>query len=210
MLTVYLASLAFGGVMLAASFLGGDGHDVGDGDVGADGPDHDVGPSHAHDGTDQHAGYAGLVPFLSLRFWVFALTFFGLAGTVLGGLGLLGATATAVVAGGVGVGTGYGASRIFQALAQKPVGLLPEAETHVGSEGKLLLPVGKGQRGKLRLDMRGAQVDMIAETESDEALPAGTTVLVVGVRGHVALVERSPAAAALEPVANPETTKEPA
>lgn len=192
MLSLYLASLALGGVMLAASFLGGDGHDAGhDGDLQA-GHDHDASPAHAHDATGQHAGHAGLLPFLSLRFWIFALTFFGLTGSIFSGLHLAGALATGLIAGLVGVGTGWSTARLLQKLTQKPVGLLPPAESHIGSEGRLLLPVAVGQRGKIRIEARGQQIDLLAETESSEGMPVGRSALIVGLRGNVALVEPTP------------------
>jgi hypothetical protein len=63
----------------------------------------------------------------------------------------------------------------------------------VGREGRVLLPVEKGKRGKVRLSIAGVSTDVIAETEGEGALAAGETALVVGMRGTVALVERSPA-----------------
>ena len=56
------------------------------------------------------------------------------------------------------------------------------------------MPVDRGMRGKVRLTIGGVSTDLIAETESDGALQSGETALVVGMRGTVALVERSPAA----------------
>ncbi|HMF41109.1 MAG TPA: hypothetical protein VKQ32_10455, partial [Polyangia bacterium] len=64
---------------------------------------------------------------------------------------------------------------------------------HVGREGELLLPVARGQRGKVRVTAGGVAVDLLAESDDDRPLPAGTTVLIVAMRGTVAVVERSPA-----------------
>jgi hypothetical protein len=191
MLSIYLGSFLFGGVLLGASIFGGhdgqagDGHGAGHGDTGGDGD--------GHDGHHGHGHHLSQLPFFSLRFWAFALAFFGLSGAALaltGGLGL----ATPFVAGGVGLGCGYLSARVLQGLARRPVGLLGGAEAHVGREAKVLLPVGKGTKGKVRLSIGGMSTDLIAETESDAALAPGDTALVVGMRGTVALVERSPAA----------------
>jgi hypothetical protein len=68
----------------------------------------------------------------------------------------------------------------------------PIARPVIGHEGKLLLPTAKGQRGKVRIVAHGVNTDLIVETEEEHLLPAGTTVIIIGVRGTVALVERSP------------------
>jgi membrane protein implicated in regulation of membrane protease activity len=177
-LSFYLGCLAFGGLFVGASLFGGH-----DGDASG----------HGHDGPgDHHGTSSALLPLLSLRFWTFSLAFFGLAGATLTAAGALAAPALAAVAGGVGVAAGYGASRLLGALARRPLGLVAPGEAHVGREGTLLLPVEPGQRGKIRLEIGGVSNDLVAETDAAEALPAGTPVLVVGLRGNVAVVERSP------------------
>jgi membrane protein implicated in regulation of membrane protease activity len=169
--SVYLGCLLFAGVLLAASAVF----------------DHD----HAHDGGAGHAHDGLGLPLLSLRFWTFALGAFGLTGALLTWAGLA-PVVTTVAAGAVGLGVGWGAARALGRLARRPLGLLPAAEAHVGREGTLLLAVAPGQRGKLRLQAGGTVSDFLAETDG-ASLPAGTAVLVVGVRGNALLVERSPA-----------------
>ncbi len=183
-LSVYIACLVFGGIFIGASLVGGH---HGDGQGGHDGHD-----GHGHEG--HHGPHTSLLPFLSLRFWTFSLGFFGLAGAVLTATGALPLALVPVVAGGVGLSSGYGAARLLGSLARRPVGLVASSASHVGREGKLLLPVDKGQRGKVRLEIGGVSTDLIAETDAAEALSAGTIVLVVGMRDAVAVVERSPAA----------------
>jgi membrane protein implicated in regulation of membrane protease activity len=177
-LSFYLGCMVFGGLFVGASLLGG--HDTDAGDHGA-----------GHDAA--HGTSSALLPLLSLRFWTFSLAFFGVAGTVLSAAGALAGPVLAAVASGVGVGAGYGASRLLGSLARRPLGLVASGEAHVGREGNLLLPVAPGQRGKIRLTVGGASVDLVAETDAGEPLPAGATALVVGLRGNVAVVERSPA-----------------
>lgn len=213
MLSIYIACLAFGGVTLLASMLGGDGHSTGDGPGGGDahlgGAHADAGPAHAHDAAGHQPGETGFIPFMSLRFWTFGLTFFGLAGVSLHGTGALAGAAAGIAAGAVGVGSGWTAATVLHALTRKRVGRIGPAESHVGREGRLLLPVGKGQRGKLRVGIGDTQVDMIAETEADEALAAGTPVLIVGLHDAVALVERSPSAPRAIEAAAKDEGKEP-
>ena len=192
MLSVYLGSLLFGGVLLGASILGGHGD-------GADGG-HALTAGHGHDG---HLGEGGghnaehhqpsKLPFLSLRFWAFAAAFFGLTGTALtiaGGLGAL----TPLAAGVVGLGCGLVSARVLGDLSRQTVGLLGDASAHLGREGRVLLPLARGQRGKIRLQIGGTSTDLVAETEAEAPLAAGETAFIVGMRGNVALVERTPSA----------------
>jgi membrane protein implicated in regulation of membrane protease activity len=174
-LALYLGCLAFGGLLLVASIFGG--HD-----------DH-----HDHPGSD-HEHHGPLVPLLSLRFWTFALAFFGLTGAALTAVGGLSSPPVAAIAAVAGLATGYGAARLLDTLRRRPLGVVADAGAHIGREGRLLLPVDRRQPGKVRLSIGGASTDFVAETQTDEALAAGTTVLVVGFRGSIALVERTPAA----------------
>jgi len=178
MLSIYLASLALGGVVLGVSLVGGHGN----GDVDHGGVDH----ATDHDGEAQGA-HGAFLPFLSLRFWTFALAFFGLTGALLTSFGLAAPLVIGLIAGGVGSSTGYVAARVLSTLKHQTVGVLPHAEAHAGREGRLLLPVAAGQRGKLRLALPGRTIDLVAETDG-AALPAGAPVIIVEMRGATALV----------------------
>ena len=189
MLSAYIVCFLAGGIVLGASMFGGHDSDSGDAHVG----DSHVGD--AHGGTD-HAGHhewAARLPFLSLRFWTWGVTFFGLAGLAL----TLGGTPTPLVpvlATVGGLGSGWGASWALGRLTRDAVGVLPEASSHVGREGKLLLPLRRGVRSKIRLSIGGVETDLLAETDIEAEIPAPSTVLVVGMRGLTALVEPTPAA----------------
>src|SRR5687768_7654704 len=84
MITAYVACLIFGVVLTLASFVTGSS----DGDAHAGG-------EHAHAEATPHPVESGLLAFLSIRFWMFSVTFFGLTGT---GLTLLAAGGSAVIA----------------------------------------------------------------------------------------------------------------
>lgn len=189
MLAVYVGLLLFGGLLIGASLLGA-GHDA---DVHADLHAGDTGHG-AGDGHDQNQPSAWLSLF-GLRFWSFGTAFFGLTGVILhfvGGPAL--AAAAPFIAAGVGVAAGLGASSTFRALSRETVGQLRGAAALVGREGRLLLPVARGQRGKVRIAVPGGgDVDLIAEIDDGAALEAGAVVLIVEVRGNVAIVERAPA-----------------
>jgi hypothetical protein len=184
MLSAYIVCLLAGGVVLGASMFGG--HD-------SDGGDAHVGDVH---GDADHAGHhewAARLPFLSLRFWTWGVTFFGLAGVALT-LGGTPASLIPVLAAAGGLGSGWGASWALGRLTRDAVGVLPEASSHIGREGKLLLPLRRGERSKIRLSIGGVEIDLLAETDLETEIPAPSTVLVVGMRGMTAVVEPTPAA----------------
>jgi hypothetical protein len=195
MISIYIASVLFGGVLLGASLSSGH---HGDGDGGGDGGDGAANPAGyaGHEGHHDHPQHHdGRLPFLSLRFWAFASAFFGLSGALLTIAGAAGAVVP-LLAGGVGTGAGLISARILGNLGRRPTGLLGDARSHVGREGRVLLPVGPGQRGKIRLSIGGISTDLVAETDSETRLEPGSTALLVGLRDNVAIVELSPAGAA--------------
>ena len=146
----------------------------------------EAGHGGAHD-PDQAPAWISL---FGLRFWSFGAAFFGITGLVLRAIGL--STLAPLVSTGVGIAAGLAASATFRRLTGETVGQVRDAAALVGREGKLLLPVARGQRGKVRLAQPGGgDVDSLAE--SDEALASGTEVLIVEVRGNVAVVARAPA-----------------
>jgi membrane protein implicated in regulation of membrane protease activity len=184
MLSVYIVCLLAGGIVLGASMFGG--HDSRAGvDAHAE--------LDAHAGHELHAHHEWVekLPILSLRFWTWSATFFGLTGLTLSltGTSSGAALALAILA---GVGTGWGASFAISRLTKSAVGVLPEASSHIGCEGRLLLPLVRGERSKVRLRVGGMDVDLVAESDSQETMPAGTSVWVVELRGTHAVVEASP------------------
>jgi len=205
MLSAYIVCLLAGGIVLGASMLGGHDSDAGgDAHVGDTGGDSGVDAHAGHDGHSHHE-WAGRLPFFSLRFWTWAATFFGLTGLV---LTLTGSSATMALfwAMAAGAGTGWGASYVFSKLTKTVVGALPEASSHMGCEGRLLLPLAPGQHGKVRLRVGGTDLDLVAEGDGQQALPAGASVWVVGLRGTHVVVEASPVPA--DPPATSESDKE--
>jgi hypothetical protein len=183
MLSVYIVCLVAGGIVLGASMFGG--HDTHAGG--------DAGGGDADGGHDAHAehGWVERVPFLSFRFWIWAATFFGLTGLALSLTGTSSGTAL-LLASLAGAGTGWGASYAMSKLTKGAVGVLPEASSHIGCEGRLLLPLAPGQHSKVRLRVGGTDLDLVAESDGQEALPPDAPVWVVGLRGTHVVVESSP------------------
>jgi membrane protein implicated in regulation of membrane protease activity len=191
---LYLAALVIGGGTLALQLLLGGNSDA---DVHAD-VDADAGGGEVHadtgDGHDAHAhGDAGFLPiFLSLRFWVYGLLGFGMVGAALHYLGLASSFVTPLIAAAVGLLSGFLASWTFRALARSDTTSSAEATDAVGQVGRVLVPCVRGQKGKVRIELRGQTLDLIATTD-DEELASGSQVLVEEMRGMTAHVSRAPA-----------------
>jgi hypothetical protein len=161
---LYLGAVAFGVTLLLASLVLG-GKDTGHGDGG-----------HGHDSGDMGLGWA---PVTSLRFWVFLLTFGGGAGLALTGLG----SSAAVAAGGaLGIGWASGAIAVavVRSLTRHSVSSELRGVDLVGVTGTLVLPVGPGKPGKVRVDAKGRTEDYVANVVEDGGeLPSGAAVLIV-------------------------------
>lgn len=167
MQNIYLGAVAFGVTLLLASFALG-GKDTDHGEVNLD------------------AGLAW-APFGSMRFWVFFFTFGGGAGYALSRLGST-ALVAGLGAGAIGWVSGALAVTVIRRLSKSSVSSDIGAAELVGMTGQLVLPVGPGQPGKVRVDIKGRAEDFVA-TSVDEAgtLPTGATVLIVaeGERGSL-------------------------
>jgi membrane protein implicated in regulation of membrane protease activity len=165
---LYLGAVAFGVTLLVASFLlGGKDTDHGDG-------------GHA----DMGLAWA---PFASLRFWVFLLTFGGGAGYALTKLG-----SSSVIAGvgaaGIGWLSGALAVTVIRSMTKHSASSEVASAELIGSTGTLTLPIGPGQPGKVRVEIKGRAEDFVASVVDDGGnLPTGTTVLIVaeGERGSL-------------------------
>jgi len=201
---IYIAAFILGGCLLGASlFLGHHDGDTSDVSTDADHPGADFhgdadGGDHAGDHSsgeaDAEAGGHGLemadlwLPFLSVRFWVFFLCFFGLTGALLTLLGLTGKWAALLTATAAGVATGFTAAFLIQYLRKHEVGVAAGEEDMKGLEGKALLPLPPGGRGKIRLEVRGQIVDFVAVSEDTRLLEAGDRVVVIDFRDQQAVV----------------------
>lgn len=199
---IYLASLIVGGVLLGASILLG-GHDDADLDVEGDADldldadaDLDV---EAEGGLDKdldvggHGDLSGILfSFLSLRFWTFFLAFFGLTGLVLGGLDLVSSPWLGLgLALGMGLGTGFGAMTIIRRLQSDTAGHAVSSSDYVGKTARVVVPF-EGQKGvgKVRVDIKGNTVDLLASGLEDDGYDSKEEVLIIEMEGSRARVAR--------------------
>lgn len=195
---VYLFALVVGGVLLVASIvLGGDAADAdADLDAGADlevdadvEVDSDVGHGHGH-GHGVADGAAGIFGTLfSLRFWTFFAAFFGLTGLVLDGLDLVeGHVGPLLLSIGMGAITGFVTVAVMRSLARGTTGQVPTAEAYAGQTGRVILAFGPGELGKVRLELGGTTVDVLARTDELPRFRAGDQALVVEMQKNTAFV----------------------
>ncbi|NMC70384.1 MAG: hypothetical protein GYA57_10005 [Myxococcales bacterium] len=195
--------LAIGAVTVLFSLLAGGDSDAGahgaaDGggdadataEAGGDAGAHADGGADAHP-AEVHAPGEFWLLFLSMRFWVFFLTFFGLTGLLLELAGASEMTA-ALIAVPTGLAMGLGAAWVFKRLREQTVTSQVSPEQLVGMEAKVLLPVSGQMAGKVRLQLGGQVLDRIALLEGREELARGERALVIAVRGDKLLVARAP------------------
>jgi membrane protein implicated in regulation of membrane protease activity len=196
---VYIAALVLGGVLLGASLLLG-GHDADGPD--ADGPDVDGVDADAHVGLDKDlevekgvdvdGGTDAFWILRSVRFWMFFLAFFGLTGVTLDGLGLVQTPwITAVLSVVMGFFAGGGAATAFRVLSKDDTAEAPGANDYVGKSAKVLVAPKRGSVGKVRVEVKGQLVDLLATT--DDEIGADDEVLVIemdGTRARIARLER--------------------
>lgn len=179
---LYLAALVIGIGSVAVQLLG-TGDSNGDAHAGGD-----------HGGAESHDGHgeAGFLPiFLSLRFWTHGLLAFGIVGTTLHYLNLAGRTATLVSALAIGLFSGLLAAWVLRALARADTSSGAEAHDSVGQVGRVLVGCRRGGHAKVRIELRGQTLDLLATTD-DEELESGAPVLVEEVRGTTLHVSRAP------------------
>ena len=180
MLMVYLIALIIGGVLLALSLV------LGGGDADTDTGDADQGGDAESDHPSALDALFGWFPVTSLRFWTFFAAFFGGAGTVLSAWSLAGPVPAAVVAVAAGYLSGIIMDRSMRYLRRSDSDSSLGERDVVGAGAVVLVPVTtKG--GKVRVQLKGRSVDLLAATDDEDTLAAGKHVTVLSMRddGHV-------------------------
>jgi membrane protein implicated in regulation of membrane protease activity len=170
MFAVYIASLIIGGGLLLISLLFG-------GEAGgADAPG-GGGLEGLEAGDGGSLGSA--LPLASLFFWTFFLAFFGLAGVL---LSLLTREAGTLLIGGLSTGTGLIAgllaARVLRSLGRAEVDSGVRLDDMVGRLGRVVVPVGREQPGKVRVELKGRTIDLLAYSDTGVPLAPAHRVLV--------------------------------
>jgi len=192
-----------GGLLIAASiFMGGGDTDADfdadfDVDVDVD-ADLDVDADHDHDFDVEHdllegpqtsGGMAWWLPFLSMRFWTFASATFGGTGVLLSLLETS-STLTFAISAALGIIMGWSVAWMFHQLKKTTtVGEITTTSLQ-GAEATVMLAMGPGKQGKIRLLFDGSMVDLLANTDDEAVIPRGGRVLIVSAANGVAQVTR--------------------
>lgn len=183
---LYLFTLIVGAVLLGASILLG-GHDA---DAEAD-VDAEASAEHDAD-VGAHGDISGLLlSVLSLRFWTFFFAFFGLTGLVLDLLGLVESEwVTLALALVMGLGTGAGATTVIRKLSGDTSGKAVESSDYIGKTAKVVVPIRGGSVGKVRVDVKGSSIDLLASGIDEDSFAGHEEVLIVEMDGPKARVAR--------------------
>lgn len=185
MVYLYLFALVVGGILLGSSILLG-----GHGDAHAQ-LDHGAAP--APEGQGDAAGVESfLASVLSVRFWTFFAAFFGLTGIAFEMLGLVPWTwLTAVLSTGMGAFAGGAAVFLVKRLANDQTNSAVSSADYVGKTGRVMVGFGPGQVGKVRVEIKGATIDLLAAPVEDGDFTAKDEVIVVEMDGPRAKVART-------------------
>ncbi len=163
-----------------------------DADVDAD---HDVDHDHDIDHVASDAPHGverkRWLPFLSMRFWTYALGSGGAIGAILTALGLP-ILVHAPAALGSGLVLGWGAAWSFRKLKHATADSTVSPATLKGAEAQVVLPIRPGAIGKIRLHIQGAQLELLARTREDRVLDLKEPVLIVAVDEDTAVVTPVP------------------
>lgn len=170
---LYSIAVVLGGGSLLVQMLAGGDH--GDGGGALD---------HADGGHPDGPG------ILSTRSAIYGIFTFGLVGGLLHIPGLVEprtALAVAIASAAAALlGVGYAFRTLDDAGASGAAGL----EEVRGRRARVLVGCARGRRGKVRVLLKGHQVDVLATTD-EEQIGEGTEVLITDVRGGVAHVATS-------------------
>ncbi|MCB0825823.1 MAG: DUF1449 family protein [Armatimonadetes bacterium] len=187
MLTFYIIATILGGGLVLLSALGGigGGHFDMDHDMSVDvntdvDMDHDV----SHDGDTVSTDHFDFwLPFFSLRFWTYAFAAFGVFGLFLTFTKFAPEPMAAMISAGAGVLIGSLAAIAMRWINKSSVNSVVRESDFIGQEGKMSVTPRNGEPGKVRLEIKGEMIDMLAMPAEGFSVQQGEEVIVVGVDG---------------------------
>lgn len=180
--SIYVACLCIGGVFVGSFlFWGHSDQETGNG-------------LETHDTDYEISSLDGWwLSFLSLRFWVFFLCFFGLTGVVLSILKELSAAVTLFLSIVMGMLSGISVTTVIRYLRRHEAGKVKNSQDYRNLCAEVILPLPAGKKGKIRLSLpSGSIVDLIAHSDTQEELKKGEKVLILDVQNNQAFVTRLP------------------
>ena len=180
----YILCAIVGTGMVAASLLGASDHHGGEFGQSLSDP---AGPAGYGPGDHDHQGFSwSSLPVLSTRFWIFSVAAFGLIGTVLSAIdaGDAGTRLIAAIVGGIS--TGMLAWLVFRLTARANTPDLASASRLSGERATVTVAIRANTPGKIRMQLQGQSVEVLATTNSGVELLAGSQVFVLGMSGYFA------------------------
>jgi len=174
-----------------------DGHAVGALDGGGHGDGHAVGHAHSHttdgvgtgnEGTAHEGdGMASGVPtalmwLMSIQLWTYLLAFGGLTGLLLRTVAHVGEPVAGLSALSVGLFTAFSARAVMRKMSVTTESGTLQEEHMIGSMAQVLIPAPAGGMGKVRLEVRGQLVDLMAKSSDGGPLAEGIDVTILDIR----------------------------
>lgn len=176
---LYLVCLIAGGIFVVLSMLGGIGADLDvDFDSDFDG-DLEVGGG----------GISAIASFLSFRFFTLFATFFGMTGFLLGKVGYA-EPLVLIISLILGFTIGLVGNIVIKKFAQKTISSGLSDSDFIGKTAKVIVPFSGSERGKIKLEAKGQEALLIANSaDTDQAeFEVGDEVVVVEINGSTAKV----------------------
>ncbi len=198
--SVYLISLIVGGFFVLLSIFGGSEHEA-DSDVDTD-FDHDFDTDFDADvdadvDHDLHIGVdsdfdtdVGFVDLLSIRALFLFAAFFGLTGTLFTWFGGS-EPITAFLSALTGMVVGLGGNYVIKKFAYEHVSSNVTTENLKGKTGRVMLPFGPDDKGKILIEAKGKRMQILARSldpDTDETFEQGEEIVVIRFDGDVAEV----------------------
>lgn len=175
MINVYLIAGIVGIVVVLLSLFGGDHeHDI---DAGLDGGHHEAGDFHG----------LGWLPFLSLRFWMFGAAAFGLTGFFLT-LAKVAEPRTGIISGITGFVTGMLIHLMTRMARRGESSVLTVSADLIGKRAQVLVRVRPDEPGRVRMEVNGETIDMLALADTNHPFEIGEEVFVTSIEGNQARV----------------------
>lgn len=195
MISVYVASLIFGGILVLFSlFFGGEHNSDADSHIDFDSDASDISHeiSEIHHDIDSESSVTDAVQFFSFRNLTYFITFFGLTGTIFSLLKYENIL-TLLLSIGIGTFAWVFSYRLIKYLKQSSSGETFNISDLKGKKGKVSLETGKNKKGKVIIDYLHSNYEIpaiISENANVEKLKFGEEILVIEINNGIAVIDK--------------------
>lgn len=185
MMPIYLFCFGIGGIFVVFAAIGGlDGADFG---VAFDADLEISDQTQQLDRVKRGSWLKRLfvLPFFSLKFWTFGSCFFGLTGLVVSWVSPeIPPDQVATIAAGMGIFCGSTMVWILRSLGQRHANSLTRSSDLVGHSATVILPFNCDSKGKVKVNIKGANVEFMAFTDESKSFNKGDRVFIVGLKNN--------------------------